>query len=63
MRKGESVMAYETKVIMTLLAERIARARTVKEAYTVVAKAAGVKGLKLPTYEETLKEFEAEGIV
>ena len=53
-------MAYETKVIMALLAQQVGKAKTVKEAYTAIVKAANVEGLKLPTYEEYLTELEAE---
>ena len=51
-------VAYETKVILMLLAQQIGRAETVKEAYTIVAKAASVEGVQLPTYEEFQKELE-----
>ena len=55
---GHSTVAYETKVILTLLAQQIGRAKSIKEAYTIVVTAANVEGLKLPTYEEFLKEWE-----
>ncbi|MCL2574402.1 MAG: hypothetical protein FWE34_07625 [Defluviitaleaceae bacterium] len=51
-------MAYETKVILSLLADHIGKAKSVKEAYNVVVKAANVEGLKLPSYEEFQKELE-----
>ena len=51
-------MAYETKVILMLLAGQIGRARSVKEAYSMVVKAASVEGLELPSYEEFQKELE-----
>jgi len=51
-------MAYETKVILTLLAQQIGRAKTVKEAYTLVIQAANIEDFKLPSYEEFLKELE-----
>ena len=51
-------MAYETKVILTLLAQHIGRAKTIKEAYTLIVKAANVEGVKLPSYEEFQKELE-----
>ncbi|MCL2853081.1 MAG: hypothetical protein FWE20_08635 [Defluviitaleaceae bacterium] len=53
-------MAYETKVILALLAQQIGRAKSVREAYTVVAKAANVEGMILPPYDEFLKEAEGE---
>ena len=52
-------MAYETKVILTLLAERTAKAQTVKEVYAAIARAANNEGLALPTYEDMVKEVEA----
>ena len=48
-------MAFETKVIMSLLAQSISKADTVEEAYNVVRAAAGVEGLKLPSYEDMKK--------
>jgi len=53
-------MAYETKVILTMIAEAIARAKTVKEAYGFVVRAANAEGLKLPTYEEFKEILEQE---
>jgi len=53
-------MVYETKVILTLLAERISRAKTAKEAFEVVRLAANTEGLKLPTYEDFQKEIIKE---
>jgi hypothetical protein len=53
-------MAYETKVIMALLAQQVGKAKTVKEAYSAIVKAANVEGVKLPSYEEYLTELEAE---
>jgi len=51
-------MAYETKVILALLAQYIGRAETVEEAYECVVKAANVEGLELPSYEEFRLELE-----
>ena len=51
-------MAYETKVILTLLADRIANAKTVEEAYNVIVRAASVEGLKLPSYKEFKEQTE-----
>ena len=53
-------MAYETKVILTSLAERIAKAKTVKEAYGAVRRAANVEGMQLPPYDEFVKEMDKE---
>ena len=49
-------MAYETKVILALLAERVSKADTVEEAYNVIAKAANIEGVKLPTYEQAKED-------
>ena len=53
-------MALETKVILTTLAERIAIADTVKEAYGAVQRAANVEGMQLPPYEEFKSELMKE---
>ena len=45
-------MALETKIIIKLLAEAIGRAKTIEEAYTILADAADVEGISLPSYEE-----------
>jgi hypothetical protein len=55
--KGADDMAYETKVILTLLAQQVGKAKNLKEAYTCIIKAANVEGLELPTYEEYKKEI------
>jgi uncharacterized protein (DUF302 family) len=54
-------MAYETKVILVLLAQQIGKAKSLKEAYNAVMEAANVEGVKIPTYDEykeKLKEQE-----
>ncbi|MCL2378942.1 MAG: hypothetical protein FWC77_07435 [Defluviitaleaceae bacterium] len=53
-------MAYETKVILTMLAEYIGRAKSVEEAYNFVVKAANAEGLQLPSYAEFQKELKNE---
>jgi len=53
-------MAYETKVILTMIAEAIARAKNIKEAYGFVVRAANVEGLQLPSYEELKELLEKE---
>jgi len=53
-------MAYETKVILTMIAEAIARAKTMKEAYGFVARAASIEGITLPSYDEFKAQLEAE---
>lgn len=51
-------MAYETKVILALLAQQVAKAESVKEAYTMIVQAANVEGVELPTYEEMVKRLK-----
>ena len=58
-RKG-TIMSYETKVILALLAQRIGMAKSVKEAYEAIVMAASVEGLKLPSYEGFLKNIGQE---
>ena len=53
-------MAYETKVILTLLVQLVGTSRSVKEVYTAIVRAANVEGLALPTYEEFIKELAEE---
>ena len=53
-------MAYETKVILTLLAQQVAQAESAREAYSYIARAANVEGLQLPTYDDLRKEIEYE---
>jgi len=53
-------MACETKVILTMLAEYIGRAKSIKEAYNFVVKAANAEGLELPSYDEFQKKLEME---
>ena len=55
--RREQDMAYETKVILTLLSQQIGRARNIKEAYTIIVKAANFEGVKLPSYEDFQKEL------
>ena len=50
-------MAYETKVILKLLAESIARAKSAKGAYEIVVRAANAEGVTLPSYDEILKQI------
>jgi len=51
-------MAFETKVILKLLAEAIINAKTLEEAYNAVAGAASVEGLVMPSYKEALKQLK-----
>jgi len=51
-------MAFETKVILTLLIDTISKAENVKEAYNAVAKAARVEGLIVPEYEDAVEQLK-----
>ncbi|MCL2693512.1 MAG: hypothetical protein FWE60_00220 [Oscillospiraceae bacterium] len=54
-------MAYDTKVMLSLLAHQIAKAESLEEAYFAVTSAANVEGLGLPSYEDLRKEYEKLG--
>ena len=45
-------MAYETKVILMMLANQVALAKTTKQAFEMIRSAAQVEGLTIPDYEE-----------
>ena len=51
-------MAFETKALLRLLASQVARAESLEEAYLIIAKAANVEGMQVPTYEEERAEIE-----
>ena len=53
-------MGYETKVLLTLLAEQAAWAKTPKEVYNAIRRAANVEGVLLPTYADFRKELAEE---
>jgi hypothetical protein len=59
-REGELNLAYETKVILALLARQIAKAETIAEAYGAVLMAANVEGMQLPELDEMVKKIEEE---
>jgi len=50
-------MAYETKVILTLLAHQVVKSKNLREAYTAIEAAANTEGIKLPTFDELLAEY------
>lgn len=54
-------MAYETKVILKLLAQSIGKAKDVEECYDYIVEAANVEGMKLPSYEEYQRHLEEKG--
>jgi hypothetical protein len=49
---------YETKVILKLLADSIARAESIEEAYSYVSRAASAEGMTLPSFEDCVKEIK-----
>jgi len=51
-------MAYDTKAMFSLIANNIAKSKTLSEAYAAVMEAANVEGVNLPTYEEKIAELE-----
>jgi len=53
-------MAFETKAIFSLLADSIGRAKSAKEAYNIVVRAANVEGVNLPSYDEFIASLEEE---
>jgi hypothetical protein len=53
-------VAYETKVILTLLAEQAAKAKSTKEVYNAIRSAANVEGVQLPTFEELKEKLSEE---
>jgi len=54
-------MAYDTKVLLSLLAQAIVKAETVEEAYMIIARAANVEGVLLPPFAEMLAEIKKTG--
>lgn len=53
-------MAYETKVILKLIAQDVVKAKTVKEAYRAIKSAASVEGMELPSFDKMKKELESD---
>jgi len=56
--KGGETVAYETKVI--LIAQQIAQAKSLEEAYAAIQMAASAEGLQLPPMDEMLKQLKGE---
>ena len=50
-------MAYETKVILKLIAKAVARAEDVEEAYEIIVEAANAEGLELPSYQDEMNKI------
>ena len=57
--REDSIMAYETKVLLSLLADTALRTGS-KEMYKVIAKIANTEGMVLKPYDEALEELEAD---
>ena len=56
--EGVIFMAYETKVILSMLADRVVVAKSKKEIYSFIRKAAAVEGVSLPEYEKAVEEHQ-----
>ena len=54
---GWKIMAYETKVLLIAIAEIICKARTLKEAYSAIAKMTNAEGVLLKPYDEAKAEL------
>ena len=52
-------MAYETKVLLALLADTALRTKS-KEMYKVIAKIANTEGIVLAPYNEAMRELEED---
>ena len=55
-------MAYETKVILRMLANQVALAETTEQAFEMIRSAAQVEGLTIPGYEEVRKELGVKSV-
>ena len=44
--------SLETKIIIKLIAQRVAKSESVEEAYMAIADAVDTEGMKLPSFEE-----------
>ena len=53
-------MAYETKVILRMLANQIALAKTTKQAFEMIRTAAQVEGLSIPDYDKVRETLLGE---
>ena len=51
-------MSQETKMLLTLLANSVAKSETVEEAYMAIAEAANVEGVALPSYKDAVKALQ-----
>jgi len=53
-------MAFETKVILSLLADNVGNSKSIREAYGYIVKAANVEGLILPAYDQFIREKKSK---
>ena len=53
-------MTSETKVILALLLDSVAKATSVREAYNSIATAAGVEGMDVLSYDAYLNKLEEQ---
>jgi len=51
-------MAYETKVILKSLANQVAKAKSLREAYEAIRDVANVEGVQLLPYDDVLNRFK-----
>jgi len=56
-------MTYETKAIFSQLADGIGRAKTVREAYNIVVKAANIEGVQIISYDEFVEQLRAYPLI
>lgn len=51
-------MALETKVILQMILNKVASAKSIEEIYFFVQQAASVEGINAPSYQEMKKIYE-----
>ena len=51
---------YNTKVMLALVADIVARSKSAREAYMCIANAANIEGTIIVSYDEKLSERELE---
>ena len=52
--------AYETKVILKMLANYTAQAKSIEDIYKFIQNAANAEGLELPPYEVLKREYSGK---
>ena len=53
-------MAYETKVLLKMLSEYVSQAKSIKQIYGFIQRAAAAEGMTLPSYEEIREILQKE---